>query len=101
MCLSGQCYHFIYVMLGDVPFKLVMLDFYKQEYDAEDSVLPVQPSLNYAAPELVRNKAPAAGYSSDIFTLGCLAYHLIASKPLLDCHNNIKMVCIIDYYLDF
>ena len=63
-----------------------------QEYDVEDSVLPLQPSLNYTAPELVRNKASPGGSYSDIFSFGCLAYHLVARKPLLDCHNNVKMV---------
>ncbi|KAJ0960920.1 hypothetical protein J5N97_001176 [Dioscorea zingiberensis] len=33
----------------------------------------------------------SVGSSSDMFSLGCLAYHLIARKPLLDCHNNVKM----------
>lgn len=63
-----------------------------QEYDVEDSVLPLQPSLNYTAPELVRSKASSAGSASDIFSFACLAYHLIARKPLFDCHNNVKMV---------
>lgn len=54
--------------------------------------MPLQPSLNYTAPELIRSKSPSAGCSSDIFSFGCLAYHLIARKPLFDCHNNVKMV---------
>lgn len=65
--------------------------FHYAEYDVEDSVLPLQPSLNYTAPELVRNKASPGGSYSDIFSFGCLAYHLVARKPLLDCHNNVKM----------
>ncbi|XP_010677079.2 SCY1-like protein 2 A [Beta vulgaris subsp. vulgaris] len=65
--------------------------FHYVEYDVEDSVLPLQPSLNYTAPELVRSKDFCGGRSSDIFSFGCLAYHLIARKPLLDCHNNVKM----------
>lgn len=65
--------------------------FHYAEYDVEDSVLPLQPSLNYTAPELVRNKATSGGWYSDIFSFGCLAYHLVARKPLLDCHNNVKM----------
>lgn len=65
--------------------------FHYAEYDDEDSMLPLQPSLNYIAPELVRSKAPSAGCSSDIFSFGCLAYQLIAHKPLFDCHNNVKM----------
>ncbi|XP_077226737.1 SCY1-like protein 2 A [Tasmannia lanceolata] len=68
-----------------------MPPFHYSEYDVEDSVLPLQPSLNYTAPELVRSKAFTAGCSSDIFSFACLAYHLIARKPLLDCHNNVKM----------
>ncbi|KAE9592685.1 hypothetical protein Lal_00029209 [Lupinus albus] len=66
-------------------------NFHYAEYDIEDSILPVQPSLNYTAPELVRSAASSAGPSSDIFSFGCLAYHLIARKPLFDCHNNVKM----------
>ena len=54
-------------------------------------MLPVQPSLNYTAPELVHNKNPSAGALSDISSFGCLAYHLVARKPLLDCNNNVKM----------
>ncbi|CAO2834419.1 unnamed protein product [Amaranthus hypochondriacus] len=65
--------------------------FHYAEYDVEDSILPLQPSLNYTAPELVRSKESSVGHSSDIFSFGCLAYHLIARKPLLDCHNNLKM----------
>lgn len=65
-----------------------------QEYDGEDSVLPLQPSLNYTAPELARSKESSTGCSSDIFSFGCLAYHLISHKPLLDCHNNVKMVIL-------
>ncbi|CAN7040613.1 unnamed protein product [Brassica rapa subsp. trilocularis] len=68
-----------------------MQSFHYSEYDVEDSILPVQPSLNYTAPELVRSKSPSAGASSDIFSFGCLAYHLVARKPLLDCNNNVKM----------
>ncbi|KAI9200061.1 hypothetical protein LWI28_002110 [Acer negundo] len=65
--------------------------FHYAEYDVEDSMLPLQPSLNYTAPELVRSKTSSAGSFSDIFSFGCLAYHLIARKPLFDCHNNVKM----------
>ncbi|KAF9609205.1 hypothetical protein IFM89_014046 [Coptis chinensis] len=64
--------------------------FHYPEYD-EDSILPSQPSLDYSAPELVRSKPSTAGCASDMFSFGCLAYHLIARKPLLDCHNNVKM----------
>ncbi|KAK2975625.1 hypothetical protein RJ640_021070 [Escallonia rubra] len=72
--------------LSNVP------EFHFAEYDTEDSLLPLQPSLNYTAPELVRSRASSVGYSSDVFSFGCLAYHLIARKPLFECHNNVKMV---------
>nr|XP_043636209.1 SCY1-like protein 2 [Erigeron canadensis] len=65
--------------------------FHYSEYDVEDSLLPLQPSLNYTAPELVRAKASSVGCSSDIFSFACLAFHLIAKKPLFDCRNNVKM----------
>ncbi|KAF5479369.1 hypothetical protein F2P56_000201 [Juglans regia] len=65
--------------------------FHYAEYDVEDSLLPLQPSLDYTAPELVRRNASSAGCFSDIFSFGCLAYHLVARKPLFDCHNNVKM----------
>ncbi|XP_020265022.1 protein kinase domain-containing protein ppk32-like isoform X2 [Asparagus officinalis] len=68
-----------------------MQPFNYPEYDVEDAILPLQPSLNYTAPELVRNKELAAGCSSDIFSFGCFTYYLITRKPLLDCHNNVKM----------
>ncbi|THG16945.1 hypothetical protein TEA_015750 [Camellia sinensis var. sinensis] len=66
--------------------------FHYSEYDVEDSLLPLQPSLNYTAPELVRSKTSSVGCFSDIFSFGCLAYHLIACKPLFDCNNNVKMI---------
>lgn len=66
----------------------------------EDSVLPLQPSLNYTAPELVRSKSSLASCSSDIFSFGCLAYHLVARKPLFDCHNNVKMVFPSSFFLN-
>ncbi|XP_073137215.1 SCY1-like protein 2 A [Henckelia pumila] len=65
--------------------------FHYAEYDVEDSILPLQPSINYTAPELVRSKTSSVGCASDIFSFACLAYHLIARKPLFDCHNNVKM----------
>lgn len=54
--------------------------------------MPLQPSINYTAPELIRSKTASIGSAADVFSLGCLAYHLIARKPLFDCHNNAKMV---------
>ncbi|KAL1833622.1 hypothetical protein ACET3Z_003273 [Daucus carota] len=65
--------------------------FHYAEYDVEDSLFPLQPSLNYTAPELVRSKSSSVGCSSDIFSFACLVYHLVARKPLFDCHNNVKM----------
>ncbi|KAK4285019.1 hypothetical protein QN277_001770 [Acacia crassicarpa] len=65
--------------------------FHYAEYDVEDSILPLQPSLNYTAPELVKSTVSSAGWASDIFSFGCVAYHLIARKPLFDCNNNVKM----------
>ncbi|KAL0359964.1 UNVERIFIED_CONTAM: SCY1-like protein 2 [Sesamum radiatum] len=68
-----------------------MQAFHYAEYDVEDSILPLQPSINYTAPELVRSKTSSVGSASDVFSLACLVYHLIARKPLFDCHNNVKM----------
>jgi SCY1-like protein 2 len=62
-----------------------------KDYDVEDTALPLQPSLNYTAPELVRSGDSKVGSACDIFSFGCLAYHLVARRPLLDCHNNVKM----------
>ncbi|KAF4387192.1 hypothetical protein CsatB_003267 [Cannabis sativa] len=65
--------------------------FHYAEYDVEDSLLPLHPSLNYTAPELVRSKSSIVRWSSDIFSFACLAYHLITHRSLFDCHNNVKM----------
>ncbi|ERN13896.1 SCY1-like protein 2 [Amborella trichopoda] len=65
--------------------------FHYPEYDVDDLVMPLQPSLDYSAPELVRSQAGLAGCLSDIFSLGCLIYHLLVRKPLLDCKNNVRM----------
>ena len=67
-----------------------------QEYDAEDAVVPLVPSLNYTAPELVHSKMSNVICSSDVFSLGCLAYHLIARRPLLDCNNNARTVRLLN-----
>lgn len=64
--------------------------FHYPEYDAEDLLLPLQPPLNYTAPELTRSTASFAHTSSDIYSLGCLAYHLLARQPLIDAKNNWK-----------
>lgn len=68
-----------------------MQAFHYADYDVEDSIMPLQPSINYTAPELIRSKTSSIGSAADVFSLGCLAYHLIARKPLFDCHNNAKM----------
>ncbi|KAL6615583.1 hypothetical protein ACP70R_037853 [Stipagrostis hirtigluma subsp. patula] len=65
--------------------------FHYSDYDVEDTALPLQPSLNYTAPELVRSGDSKVGSACDMFSFGCLAYHLVARRPLLDCHNNVKM----------
>jgi len=65
--------------------------FHFPEYDVEDVVVPLQPSLDYTAPELVRSKTSTVSCASDIFSLGCLAYHLLARRPLLECNNNARM----------
>uniref|UniRef100_A0ACD5VLK4 Uncharacterized protein n=1 Tax=Avena sativa TaxID=4498 RepID=A0ACD5VLK4_AVESA len=65
--------------------------FHYSDYDVEDTALPLQPSLNYTAPELVRSGDSKLGSTCDIFSFGCLAFHLVARRPLLDCHNNVKM----------
>ncbi|XP_051139622.1 SCY1-like protein 2 A isoform X2 [Andrographis paniculata] len=68
-----------------------MQAFHYADYDVEDSIMPLQPSINYTAPELVRSKTSSVGSAADVFSMGCLAYHLVARKPLFDCHNNAKM----------
>ena len=62
-----------------------------QEYDSDDLLLPLQPSLNYVAPELTRS-GTFARTSVDIFSLGCIAYHLLARQPLIDAKNNLRTV---------
>ena len=75
--------------------------FHMQEYDAEDVVVPLVPSLNCTAPELVYNKMSNVNCSSDLFSLECLAYHLIARRPLLDCNNNARTVLLLNLTQDF
>ncbi|AQK96599.1 ARM repeat superfamily protein [Zea mays] len=65
--------------------------FHYSDYDVEDTALPLQPSLNYTAPELVQSRDSKVGSACDMFSFGCLAYNLVARRPLLDCHNNVKM----------
>ncbi|KAH7307548.1 hypothetical protein KP509_22G064800 [Ceratopteris richardii] len=64
--------------------------FHYPEYDSDDLILPLQPPLNYTAPELTRSGASFTRASSDIFSLGCLAFHLLARRPLIDCKNNLR-----------
>lgn len=64
--------------------------FHYPEYDSDDLLLPLQPPLNYTAPELTRSGASFAHTSSDMYSLGCLAYHLLARHPLIDAKNNLK-----------
>ncbi|KAL6498394.1 SCY1-like protein 2 A [Orobanche hederae] len=83
---------FGFAISTDQPdYSASMQPFHYAEYDVEDSILPLQPSINYTAPELVRSKTTSVGAASDIFSFGCLGYHLIARKPLFDCNNNVKM----------
>lgn len=65
----------------------------EQEYDVEDSLLPLQPSLNYTAPELVRSKTSSVGCSSDIFSFGCLAYHLLLTSLCLTATTMWRWYC--------
>lgn len=60
------------------------------EYDSEDLLLPLQPPLNYTAPELTKSGASFSCTSSDMYSLGCLAYHLLARHSLIDAKNNLK-----------
>lgn len=62
-------------------------------------VLPLQPPLDYTAPELTRPlplSARAGGLdarlSVDLFSLGLLTYHLISKRQLLRCNNNADTV---------
>ncbi|EFJ36554.1 hypothetical protein SELMODRAFT_165698 [Selaginella moellendorffii] len=59
------------------------------EYDVDEVVMPLQPPLNYTAPELTRSNGNP-GSCSDIFSLGCLIYHLLSREPLVLCKNNLR-----------
>ncbi|KAJ7546397.1 hypothetical protein O6H91_08G038400 [Diphasiastrum complanatum] len=59
------------------------------DYDVEDFLMPLQPYLNYTAPELTRSQGTTRT-TSDMFSLACLSYHLLARKPLIQCKNNLR-----------
>jgi hypothetical protein len=69
------------------------------DYGVEDTALPLQPSVNYTVPELVPSGDSKLGFTCDIFSFGCLAYHLVSHRPLLDCHNNMKMVSLLIWHM--
>lgn len=54
--------------------------------------MPLQPPLDYTAPELTRKVASGPHTTTDIFSLALLAYHLLSRKPLLQCNNNLQTV---------
>lgn len=63
-----------------------------QDYDVDDVVLPLQPPLDYTAPELTRKGAGGPDASTDIFSLALLTYHLLSHQALLQCRNNLQTV---------
>lgn len=63
-----------------------------QDYDMDDVIMPLQPPLDYTAPELTRKGAGGPVASSDVFSLALLAYHLISRQSLLQCNNNLQTV---------
>lgn len=63
-----------------------------QDYDVDDVVLPLQPPLDYTAPELTRKGAGGPFASTDIFSLALLAFHLLSRHSLLKCNNNLQTV---------
>ncbi|KAG6553544.1 hypothetical protein Mapa_004457 [Marchantia paleacea] len=63
--------------------------FHYPDYDVEENVMPLQPLLEYAAPELSR-PGSAARTSTDVFGLACVAFHLITQRSLLQCNNNLR-----------
>jgi serine/threonine protein kinase len=54
--------------------------------------MPLQPLLDYAAPEITRGQGSSSRTSTDIFSLACVAYHLITRRSLLQCNNNLRTV---------
>ncbi|GBG61581.1 hypothetical protein CBR_g22378 [Chara braunii] len=64
--------------------------FYYPEHDVPAGGLPLQPNLDYVAPELTRSNAGVASPAADVFSLGLLAYRMFAGVSLLTCNNNLK-----------
>ncbi|XP_024396170.1 LOW QUALITY PROTEIN: SCY1-like protein 2 A [Physcomitrium patens] len=64
--------------------------FHFPDYDVDDVVLPLQPPLDYTAPELTRKGAGGPDASTDIFSLALLTYHLLSHQALLQCRNNLQ-----------
>eukprot|EP00271_Cylindrocystis_brebissonii_P007039 TRINITY_DN2014_c0_g1_i1.p1 TRINITY_DN2014_c0_g1~~TRINITY_DN2014_c0_g1_i1.p1 ORF type:complete len:1212 (+),score=286.96 TRINITY_DN2014_c0_g1_i1:322-3957(+) len=71
--------------------------FHYPDFDVDAPVLPLQPLLDYSAPELVQpyqsmrgsqGSSPQTIYGMDIYSLALLMYHLVAQRPLLKCYNN-------------
>ncbi|CAI5473747.1 unnamed protein product, partial [Closterium sp. Yama58-4] len=69
------------------------------DFDVDDQVLPLQPLLDYVAPELTRrptiNRSSAAASrdalaSVDVFSLALLAFQLIARRRLIHANNNLR-----------
>eukprot|EP00897_Mesotaenium_endlicherianum_P003546 jgi/Mesen1/3219/ME001865S02420 len=73
---------------GDVAF-------HYPEFDVDSPALPLQPLLNFCAPEVTRgaSSSTTAGEvrtNADVFSLGLLAYQLVTKRQLLSCQNNLK-----------
>lgn len=66
----------------------------KQDYDVDDVIMPLQPPLDYTAPELTRKTSSGPHPSTDIFSLALLAHHLLTHQSLLQCNNNLQTVCV-------
>lgn len=56
--------------------------------EEQKSYIPINPSLNYLAPEYIYLKT--FDFYSDMFGLGCLMYELYAGHRLLTCENNLS-----------
>lgn len=54
--------------------------------------MPLQPLLEYVAPEITRGQGSSPRTSTDIFSLACVAYHLLTQRSLLQCNNNLRTV---------
>ncbi|CAM6090431.1 unnamed protein product [Calypogeia fissa] len=64
--------------------------FHYPDYDVEENAMPLQPLLEYAAPEITRGQGSSPRTSTDIFSLACVAYHLLTQRSLLQCNNNLR-----------